>query len=276
MLDEKIIEIIKSDIVRCEQQAVNEGSYQLYQTLLGKYNGLFPGFSDDIPKSGKFSTGGAMNYSPELNAIKEKLELLLVTEQTKDPLFKFKEMMSSDIDELKRVLDNYDSSDEKEKQRLYLSMTAKYHPYVPQLGEGLYQYHAQSGFYEAVGNSSLEHNLNQIYNKLSTFKTLNYPGLGEAVASNPSTVVNITNSNENNNTISVTFDSVREKVNGMTSLPDEDIEEIQKRINELEEIVNSKDSKSKKWSKAKEVIKWVADKGVDVGIALLPLILKIG
>jgi len=105
---------------------------------------------------------------------------------------------------------------------------------------------------------------------------LNYPGLGEAVASNPSTVVNITNSNENNNTISVTFDSVREKVNGMTSLPDEDIEEIQKRINELEEIVNSKDSKSKKWSKAKEVIRWVADKGVDVGIALLPLILKIG
>lgn len=276
MLDERIIEIIKSDIVRCEQQVVNEGSYQLYQTLLGKYNGLFPGFSDDIPKSGKFSTGGAMNYRPELNAIKEKLELLLVTEQTKDPLFKFKEMMSSDIDELKRVLDNYDSSDEKNKQRLYLSMTAKYHPYVPQLGEGLYQYHAQSGFYEAVGNSSLEHNLNQIYNKLSTFKTLNYPGLGEAVASNPSTIVNITNSNENNNTISVTFDSVREKVNGMTSLPDEDIEEIQKRISELEEIVNSKDSKSKKWSKAKEVIKWVADKGVDVGIALLPLILKIG
>lgn len=276
MLDEKIIEIIKSDIVRCEQQAVNEGSYQLYQALIGKYNGLFDGFSDDIPKSGKMSTGGAFNYRPELNAIKEKLELLLVTEQTKDPLFKFKEMMSTDIDELKKVLDNYDSSNEKETQRLYLAMTAKYHPYVPQLGEGLYQYHAQSGFYEAVGNSSLEHNLNQIYNKLTTFKTLNYPGLGEAVANNPSTVVNITNSNENNNTISVTFDSVREKVNGMTSLPDEDIEEIQKRINELEEIVNSKDSKSKKWSKAKEVIKWVADKGVDVGVALLPLILKIG
>lgn len=276
MLDEKIIEIIKSDIVRCEQQTVNEGSYQLYQALIGKYNGLFDGFSDDIPKSGKMSTGGAFNYRPELNAIKEKLEFLLVTEQTKDPLFKFKEMMSADIDELKKVLDNYDSSNEKETQRLYLAMTAKYHPYVPQLGEGLYQYHAQSGFYEAVGNSSLEHNLNQIYNKLTTFKTLNYPGLGEAVANNPSTVVNITNSNENNNTISVTFDSVREKVNGMTSLPDEDIEEIQIRINELEEIVNSKDSKNKKWAKAKEVVKWVADKGVDVGIALLPLILKIG
>ena len=38
----------------------------------------------------------------------------------------------------------------------------------------------------------------------------------------------------------------------------------------------TKDSKSKKWSKAKEIIKWIADKGVDVGIALLPLVLQIG
>lgn len=84
-----------------------------------------------------------------------------------------------------------------------------------------------------------------------------------------------TNTNENNNSVSVTFESVRDKVNNMTSLPDEDIEEIQNRIDEIEEIVNSKETKSKKWSKAKEIIKWIADKGVDVGIALLPLILKI-
>lgn len=83
------------------------------------------------------------------------------------------------------------------------------------------------------------------------------------------------NTNENNNYVSVTFESVRDKVNNMTSLPDEDIEEIQKLIGEIEEIVNSKETKSKKWSKAKEIIKWIADKGVDVGIALLPLILKI-
>lgn len=83
------------------------------------------------------------------------------------------------------------------------------------------------------------------------------------------------NTNENNNYVSVTFESVRDKVNNMASLPDEDIEEIQKRISEIEEIVNSKETKSKKWSKAKEIIKWIADKGVDVGIALLPLILKI-
>ena len=119
----------------------------------------------------------------------------------------------------------------------------------------------------------MDYNLRQIYNKLLTFQSLNYPGLGAAVANVPSTVVNITNSNSN--AMTVTFDSVRKTVDNMTSLPDEDIREIQNRINELEEIVDSKASKSKKWSQAKEIIKWIADRGVDVGIALLPLLLKI-
>lgn len=272
-MDEKVIDIIKKDITRCEQQTVNEGSYQLYQTLIGKYNGLFPGFSADIPKSGKMSTGGAFNYRPELNAIKEKLELLLITEQDKDPLYKFKAMMSEDIAQLKVIIEDVTSFDEKKAQQVYLSLTAKYHPYVPQLGEGLYQYYAEQGFYEEVSGATLIYNLQQIYNKLLTFQALNYPGVGVAGSNAPSTVVNITNSN--NNTMNVTFDTVREVVDNMTSLPDEDIQEIQKKIDKIEEIINSKESKSKKWSQAKEIIKWIADKGVDVGIALLPLLLKI-
>ena len=74
----------------------------------------------------------------------------------------------------------------------------------------------------------------------------------------------------------MSFNMARETINSMTALTNEEIEEIQNRIDEIEEIVNSKETKSKKWSKAKEIIKWIADKGVDVGIALLPLILKIG
>lgn len=87
--------------------------------------------------------------------------------------------------------------------------------------------------------------------------------------------INNTNTNENHNSFDMSFNMARETINSMTALTNEEIEEIQKRINELEEIVSSKDSKSKKWSKAKEIIKWIADKGVDVGIALLPLVLKI-
>lgn len=87
---------------------------------------------------------------------------------------------------------------------------------------------------------------------------------------------NVENKNIINNTMNISFEEARKTINDMSSLPENEIEEIQSKINALEEIVNSKESKSKKWSKAKDIIKWVADKGVDVGIALLPLILKIG
>lgn len=61
----------------------------------------------------------------------------------------------------------------------------------------------------------------------------------------------------------------------MSALPDSEIEEILNKMNELEKIIKSSDRKSKKWENAKGVIKWIADKGVDVGIALLPLLLQI-
>lgn len=274
-MNDRIIEIIKQDIERCENQNTDYGSCQLYQTLIGKYNGLFKGFSDDIPVPGKVTARGAFDFRPELNAIKEKLELLLITEQTKDPLFKFKKMLSDDIEQIKSILE-FDGIDEESKRQLYASITAKYHPYIPKLGQGLYEYNASLEFYDEVTGDSLEYNLRQMRDKLLTFQSLNYPGLGETIANTPNTVVTITNTNQNENTMTVSFDAAREAVNGMTSLPDEDIEEIQNKINTIEEIVNSEDSKSKKWSKSKEIIKWIADKGVDVGIALLPLLLKIG
>lgn len=76
--------------------------------------------------------------------------------------------------------------------------------------------------------------------------------------------------------VTVTFDSVRKNIEDMTSLSEEEVQEIQNKIDEIEEIVISKENKRKKWSKAKEIIKWIANKGVDVGITVLPLLLKIG
>lgn len=47
--------------------------------------------------------GGEFNYRPELNAIKEKLELLIVTDNDKDPLFNFKVMYEDDLESLKKL-----------------------------------------------------------------------------------------------------------------------------------------------------------------------------
>lgn len=61
----------------------------------------------------------------------------------------------------------------------------------------------------------------------------------------------------------------------MTSLTDNETKEILDKINEIETIINSNEKKKTKWEKAKPVLTWLADKSFDVGVAILPLLLKI-
>ena len=72
------------------------------------------------------------------------------------------------------------------------------------------------------------------------------------------------------------FSEVRNKIEEMGSLTDSEIDEILSKIDELENIVNSSDRKTKKWDKAKGIINWVATKGVDVALTVIPLLMKIG
>ncbi|MFQ9543057.1 MAG: hypothetical protein ACLR0B_15150 [Anaerobutyricum soehngenii] len=125
-----------------------------------------------------------------------------------------------------------------------------------------------------MSGESLFHNLKQVYNKMLSFKALGYPSLKETV---PQSVpmVQITNTNKNKVDVNISFSDVRKEIENMSALPDAEIEEILYKINELEKIVKSSDRKSKKWENAKGIVKWIADKGVDVGIALLPLLLQI-
>jgi hypothetical protein len=88
-------------------------------------------------------------------------------------------------------------------------------------------------------------------------------------------ILTVNNSNSNIVNIDITFDQVREKVENMTSLKETEIQEVLHKVNELENILKSSDRKAKKWENAKEIIKWIADKSVDIGIAFLPLLLKI-
>ena len=91
----------------------------------------------------------------------------------------------------------------------------------------------------------------------------------------PNVLINNSNSNSNVIDINISFDEAREAIEKMTALPDSEVDEILNKISELEKIVQSSDRKTKKWENAKGIIKWIADKGVDVGIALLPLLLQI-
>ena len=88
-------------------------------------------------------------------------------------------------------------------------------------------------------------------------------------------IVQIENRNENRVTVNVTFDMVREQVEDMSALSHEQIQEVLLKISELEKIINSNKKRNEKWKHASKILLWIADKGVDVGIAMLPLLLKI-
>ena len=115
-------------------------------------------------------------------------------------------------------------------------------------------------------------NLKMMKAKLETYKyQMNAVQLPKPEVSN-SQVVNVTNSMN----VNITFEQVRKEVEEMTSLTNEQTQEVLDKISEIEEVVKSKDSKKSKWEKVKPVLAWMADKSCDVGIALLPLLLKIG
>lgn len=88
-------------------------------------------------------------------------------------------------------------------------------------------------------------------------------------------ILTINNTNSNTLHLNITFEETRDKIKAMTSLNDSEIEEILKKVDMLEKIIKSKERKNQKWGDAKEIIKWIADKGFDVGIAFLPLLLQI-
>lgn len=73
----------------------------------------------------------------------------------------------------------------------------------------------------------------------------------------------------------ITFESAKEKINNIENISKEDKEEIIKNIEKIEIIIKSDESKQRKWEHTKDIIRWIADKSVDVGILLLKLILKI-
>lgn len=198
----------------------------------------------------------------------------------------FKEMINEDIINLKDALSDISNTKtfEYAKLELYKELTAKYHPYVPNFGDGMYSYYDNSGFYDDVEGDALRHNLHQAYNKLIVFKASGYPCIRSNAEKSDNNIVlnanytsqNVNNNlNENNNSVLVSFKQVRQDIEGMTSLTEVEIEEILDKINELEQIVKSAERKSKKWDNAKGIIKWIADKGVDVGISVIPLLLQI-
>lgn len=179
MLTDELKKMMQADIEACEKQLSDKkGSQRLFEALIARYNTVYHNFDKEIIVSGKSSFGDEFDYRPEINSIKEKLKMILVTGILKDE------------------------------------------------------------------------------NIRSSF-------------------INITNSNENNVNINISFEDARQKIEAMTGLSDAETQDALEKVNFIEKVIESKESKKSKWQKLKPILLWVADKSVDIGIALLPLLLKI-
>ena len=145
-------------------------------------------------------------------------------------------------------------------------LKSKYAKIIDGFEDGLYD-----TFYDSH-HTSKKANIETMRQKLVLFKAMGYKNV-YAVSENGITV---NNNNQITATINLTFNEAKEKIENMTSLKDSEIEEIHQKIDELEQIINSSERKTKKWDKAKGIINWVATKGVDVALTVIPLLMKIG
>lgn len=184
----------------------------------------------------------------------------------------FYDMVCADIERLS----NTQNLSDDERLKLHREMDEKYQACIKKWYEGLWctDKEATIIWYQSLGMSpdSVQENLEMMKAKLETYKyQMNAVQLPKPEVSN-SQVVNVTNSVN----VNITFEQVRKEVEEMTSLTNEQTQEVLDKISEIEEVVKSKDSKKSKWEKVKPVLTWLADKSCDVGIALLPLLLKIG
>ena len=180
----------------------------------------------------------------------------------------FYDMVCADIKEI----ENSENYSFQELIRLHRRVDARYQACIKDWYIGFWGSNGSQIFYHSISMADARDNLYMMKAKLETYKyQMNAVQLPKPEVSN-SQVVNVTNSMN----VNVTFEQVRKEVEEMTSLTNEQTQEVLDKISEIEEVVKSKDSKKSKWEKVKPVLTWLADKSCDVGIALLPLLLKIG
>lgn len=179
--------------------------------------------------------------------------------------------------DVKKIEKFIEAKDEEKIKEIHILIDGKYSAYVPNWGHSMYGYIDKYGFsYEYLDTDSLIHNLTLMKHSLEGFAMGLDNTTKKSYNSNKNNVsVTVNNSIENNVDISITFEQARQQVENMTSLNDEQTREILEKISEIENTINGSGTRKSKWEKIKPILVWLADKSFDVGMTLLPLLLKI-
>lgn len=183
---------------------------------------------------------------------------------------KLKRIMAADLKEIENALLPESQKSENELASYFNNLKSKYKEY--------------ENYFNGFNDTQLDRGvpiraaLLLIAEKFRTFIKVGLPPVQTknrgGISFNPT--IQATASAQVNNTISITFENVIRDVDNMTNLTKSEVDEIKSKIEELEQIVNSKDHVRDKWDKAKGFLEWVSTKGFDIGMKTIPLLLKIG
>lgn len=145
-----------------------------------------------------------------------------------------------DIVAIDKALNNDDID---ELIRLHKQLDGKYQYCIADWGKSMYGYNPDFGFsYDLLGEDSLRENLSLMKPKLEAFKHgWNAISSSRKTGRTASSDVNVTVNN--NITVNITFEQVREKIEEMTSLTEEQTKEALEKIDEIEKVVKGNGSK---------------------------------
>lgn len=175
----------------------------------------------------------------------------------------FLDMIQSDIN---RIEESVKQGTDEQRWELFREMDGKYQGCIKDFYEGMWL--SIPGPQLAEYPDYVLDNLKIVKAKLETYR---FKGKAIALPENARTQVNVTT----NVNVSVTFDQARSQVNDMTSLTEEQTQEVLEKISEIEKVVRGSESKKTKWETIKSVLVWLGDKSFDVGMTLLPLLLQL-
>ena len=175
----------------------------------------------------------------------------------------FKAIIEADIAKCEYEIDK---GNKQSRGILHATLVSKYGPIIDGFKNDL-----RSLSFDDDG-SYRKQNLETMRQKLILFRSMEYTNRTSENTVDRS--ITITNTNAVDINIQITFEEAKSRIENMTSLSETEIQEILAKIDKLEDIYKSSDRKTKKWDNAKEIIKWVAEKGIDVAKIVLPLLLK--
>ena len=187
----------------------------------------------------------------------------------------FTRMVDEDIKKCEDYLSG--DRDEQKGKELHLELITKYPTYISHFGDSLYNYDPNRGFtmIKYFDSDAMIHNLTVMKNRLIAFKNYGYKNSKGAANDNSINIENTLTATQSQ-MVNISFEDVKRKIEEMTGLSEAETKEALEKVDDIKAIVESEELKKTKWQKVKPILVWLADKSVDVGVALLPLLLKIG